>query len=234
MSLILLPPPVRRRPPWGTASSIAVHLTLGLLAISLSTVPPLDQAIVPPPSISVELVPPPAPPVPAPQLSALAPAKTTAPAVPSASAAAPPKPSGGVPSKPDRMTSATKFFATNFLKDPANAKLKKTFSSFADSEKLVQLCNMEGLEQIRLADPKKYDPDVLVSYAMSDFSVERLTLIADGGAFHSGRSWTAIRLRCTIAPDYSGVTAFEFAIGEPIPKSEWAPHGLPEQYDDSD
>jgi hypothetical protein len=92
---------------------------------------------------------------------------------------------------------------------------------------------MEGLEQIRRADPH-YNPDVLVSYAMADTTVDGLTLSADGGAFHSGRSWYAIRLRCTISADYAGVDDFEFALGPPIPKSEWSSHNLPEQYNDQE
>ncbi len=97
----------------------------------------------------------------------------------------------------------------------------------------MQLCNIEGLEQIRRAEPK-YDPDTLVPYAMADNSLDGMTLSADGGAFHSGRGWYAIRFRCTASADYLGVTDFEFSIGQPIPRSEWDSHGLPAQYEDSD
>ena len=72
-------------------------------------------------------------------------------------------------------------FASGFLKDPANSKIRRTLSHFAPGEQLVQLCNMEGLEQIRRAEPR-YDPDVLVSYAMADTVTSGLTLIADGAS----------------------------------------------------
>ena len=58
--------------------------------------------------------------------------------------------------------------------DLGMARMKRTLESFAPSERLVQLCNIEGLEQIRRGAPD-YDPDTLVTYAMSDPLVAGLT-----------------------------------------------------------
>jgi len=233
MSLTLPPALPHSQPPLGAAISLGVHLALLLAIVWLSVVRPLDQTVPPPQSISVELVPLAAPPVPVvtPQLSAPTSSEPTA--ATSGATAAPAASAPTRPAAPAPLIKATTLFATSFLRDPANARLKKTLSTFADSEKIVQLCNMEGTEQIHRANPR-FDPDVLVSYALSDFTVDGLTLIADGGAFHSGKSWTAIRLRCTVAADYLGVTDFQFAIGKPIPRSEWAAHGLPAEYQDSE
>lgn len=236
MSLLLQQPSPVRRPPWGMAASVSVHLALLLLLLLYTSVRPLEVQQPPQPqSIEVQLVPPPqqlAPPTAAP-LSL--PETTSTPAVPAATAPVipPAKPTPAAHPTPGGMTKATQLFAASILKEPSSAKIRKTLSTFADSEKLMQLCNMEGLEQIRRANPK-FNPDVLVSYAMSDTSVDGMTLIADGGAFHTGRNWYAIRLRCTVAADYSGVDDFEFAIGAPIPRNEWDSHNLPMQYDDQE
>ncbi|OJX15569.1 MAG: hypothetical protein BGO82_09540 [Devosia sp. 67-54] len=105
------------------------------------------------------------------------------------------------------------------------AKMKRTLESFAPSERLVQLCNIEGLEQIRRGAPD-YDPDTLVTYAMSDPLVAGLTLTAPGAAFRSRRKWYGVAVRCTVAADLESVTGFEFRLGKPIPQSEWEAHNL--------
>ena len=105
------------------------------------------------------------------------------------------------------------------------ARIRQTLTTIADSERVVQLCNIEGLEQIRRAEPK-YDPDTLVSYAMADPVAAGMTLSAPGGAFRSRRKWYGISFKCTAAPDYQGVTAFEFKLGEPIPQDQWEEHNL--------
>ena len=222
----------------GALASAFVHLGLLTLLVLFSQARPLDKAVVEPQSIAVQLFTlprstpeaVPVPVTPEPLTVPLAPAE----AVPSSPAPSAPAIAAPVPAQPARgLTKATQLFAAAMLKDPSNRKIVKTLSTFADSEKIVQLCNMEGLEQIRRAVPHS-NPDVLVSYAMADFTVDGLTLSAEGGAYHSGKAWYAIRLRCTITPDYAGVADFQFALGPPIPKSLWASHNLPVEYDDQE
>ena len=98
-------------------------------------------------------------------------------------------------------------------------------TTLADTERVVQLCNIEGLEQIRRAAPT-YAPDTLVPYAMADMDGSGLTLIASGGAFRSRRRWFGVMFRCAVAPDYSGVTAFSFKLGAEIPPDQWEAHNL--------
>ena len=105
------------------------------------------------------------------------------------------------------------------------ARIRKTFGTLAASEKLVQLCNIEGLEQIRRAMPQ-YDPDTLVPYATSDPLTAGLTLSAPGAAFRSRRKWYGMTFKCTAAADLAGVTAFEFKLGQPIPEAEWEADNL--------
>jgi hypothetical protein len=216
--------------PWGTAASFGLHALLLAAIVLLS---PLRQLVVPPPlPLTVQIVT-------QAQFEALqpqtsAPPQLTVPVSAPAADAAPPAPAEqrltpSAPLKPDlpadKTYKATRFYSAGILKEPSMARIRQTLTTLADSERVVQLCNIEGLEQIRRAEPK-YDPDTLVSYAMSDTISTGLTLSASGGAFRSRRKWYGIAFKCTVAPNYEGVTAFEFKLGNPIPEDQWEDHNL--------
>ena len=227
LSLFAAPPPERRLS-WGTLASIALHAALAL-AILLAS--PLRQLVVPPPApVAVEIVTPAEfaalTPTPAPQV-------ITAPVAPAEVAAdgtgdklpraRKPRPS---PLHPATATiTAHQFYSAGILNEPGMERIRKTMGTLADSERVVQLCNIEGLEQIRHAT-SIYAPDTLVPYAMADMDGSGLTLLASGGAFRSRRRWFGITFRCSVAPDYSGVTSFSFKLGSEIPKDQWEAHNL--------
>jgi hypothetical protein len=215
--------------PFGSASSIAGHV---LLLCALFWISPLRPIAVPPPlPVAVEIVteqqfetmqrPPearaPAPPT----ASALVPERSVAPAGRESSpeALAP-----LLPSAPKRFT-ATRFYSASILEEPQMARIRRTLGTFSPYERMVQLCNIEGLEQIRRA-VTEYAPDTMVGYAMTDIVASGLKLSAAGGAFRSRRKWYGVAYTCTVSPDYRGVTAFEFALGEPIPEEQWEAHNL--------
>lgn len=214
-----------RRLAAGTLASLLAH---GALLAALLLLTPLRQMVVPPPRpVSVEIVTDAElaaleQPAPTPELTAPTGAGAAAP--PSTAAPAQKNP-GAPPSTILGVHIATDFYAGGILAEPGMAKMKRTLESFAPSERLVQLCNIEGLEQIRRGAPD-YDPDTLVTYAMSDPLVAGLTLTAPGAAFRSRRKWYGVAVRCTVAADLESVTGFEFRLGKPIPQSEWEAHNL--------
>jgi hypothetical protein len=218
-----VPAPVSRRLAAGTMTSLLLHATFILLLFWLS---PLRQLVVPPPRpVSVEIVtqaqldaleaPAPA------QLAAPNADESAAPTAPSQGAAAPSAPSSTILG----VHIATDFYAGSILREPSMQKIRAALETFAPSERLVQLCNIEGLEQIRRGAPS-YDPDTLVSYAMSDPLTAGLTLSAPGAAVRSRRRWYEVAFKCTVASDLESVTAFEFKLGKPIPENEWEAHNL--------
>jgi len=93
------------------------------------------------------------------------------------------------------------------------------------SERIKQLCNIEALEQIHNWNPK-LSPDSIDPAAMAEARIVGNSLLAEGGAYRFERQWYAIQLRCTVAPDYESVQAFEFKTGDPIPEDEWESHNL--------
>jgi len=220
---LLLP---NRRLAAGTIASIVVH---GLLIAALLLLTPLRQLVVPVPRpVSVEIV------TDAQFKTLEAPTPTTIPELtaPAGQGEAvaptsdqPPVPSSATPSTILGVHIATEFYAGGILQEPGMERIRRTLDTIAPSERLVQLCNIEGLEQIRRGAPD-YDPDTLVSYAMSDPLTAGLTLSAPGGAFRSRRRWFGVAFKCTVAADLASVTAFEFKLGKPIPQSEWEAHDL--------
>ena len=162
---------VLRQMPLGLAGSLAFH---GALIAALFLLTPLRDFVVPePPAISVDLIP----------MLADEPEPVAEPEAP-AQLAAPVQAEEAEPGAPVLQTDgtfhATKLYTHQLLDTPAMATVKRGLTAFADSERVIQLCNIEALEQIRLAAPQ-YDPDTLVSYAMSDPMAAGLMLTAMGG-----------------------------------------------------
>jgi hypothetical protein len=219
--------PVRRSIPWGTLASLVLH---GGLALALLLLPPVRDLVLPePPPVNVEIVTPQQfaalQPVEAPPPVIAAPAPDQ-PAAPSELGERLPESGPLMPDLPDSpVVTATEFYSANLLRQPDMQRIRRSLTGFADSERMVQICNIEALEQIRRAAPA-FDPDTMVAYAMSDMLWQGLTLTAAGGAFRSRRRWYGIAFHCTVAPGYEAVTAFDFKLGDPIPESEWEMHNL--------
>jgi hypothetical protein len=209
-------PLLERQIPWGTIASAGAHLLaivlLSLLALHRPLAPPLPPRPVDVQLISAaELEPPPAPPV--------APVLAAPPVTPDAEPAdtvPPPVPASG----PIR---ATQFFSSKILAE--DKKIAAALPTLGNDERVIQLCNIEALEQIKTAKPE-FAPDTLVAYAFGNMNVAAGTLTAPGGAFRSRRKWWNVSLTCTVAADYSGVTAFEFTLGDEVPEDQWEEHYL--------
>lgn len=220
--------PPTTRSPWGTLASLGFHAALaGLLLLG----PDKDAAKpVLPPSIAVELMT-------AAQFAALtAPAEIPPAAAPVAPAEASPGPNAAMPaakSAAGATIRATEFFAGSLLAEPESANLRQAMTTLDGSERLVQLCSIEAIEQIRHARPE-FDPDTVVAYAMADMAVRDGALIADGGAFRSRREWYEVHFSCVAAADFSAVERFEFSVGGFIPHDQWDAHYLTAAEDDDE
>lgn len=208
--------------PWPLAVSLGAH---GLLVVAAwLLISPVGLEVATPPSIPVEFVS-------AAQFEAAATREALAnervPAPPQAPITVPPA------ATPGPMTTATTLLTGQILGDPANAGLRRALTTVERGERIIQLCNIEGLAQFQLVRPGTV-PDALVTYAFGDVTVTGLTLDAPAGAFRSEGNWYAVALTCTVGADLESVTDFEFRIGEAIPESEWAAHNLLATDDDLD
>jgi hypothetical protein len=132
----------------------------------------------------------------------------------------------------DGMTEATQLLAGDVLRDPANRQVRETLPRLDPYERTTQLCNIEALEQLRLAKPGLV-PDALVPTAFEETSILDGLMKAPKGAYRLDRQWFEVSFECSVGADLESVTAFRFKTGRAIPKDEWEEHSLiAEDFDD--
>lgn len=119
--------------------------------------------------------------------------------------------------KPDKLKKAKGLYSKKMLADP---RVKQALGELPPNRRIVQLCSIEALEQVRHARPDAF-PDALVPYAWSGGIIENHVLRAKGGAFRSKNNWHNVDFRCEVNADTTEVVAFSFAIGGAVPKSQW-------------
>ena len=93
-------------------------------------------------------------------------------------------------------------------------------------DRIIQLYNVKAMEQVHVWK-SDFQLDFVVAFAMADTKLSGLALKAYGAALRSKRHWYDIKFRCEVTADLEKVVAFEFSLGEEIPKSEWKTHSLP-------
>ncbi|WEO70639.1 DUF930 domain-containing protein [Agrobacterium vitis] len=124
--------------------------------------------------------------------------------------------------KPSRMLSE------KVLDDPRSRKARKELATLAPADQVEQLCGLEAMAQVG-AWSKELRPDRVVAYAMADPKMVGSAFSADGAALHSKKDWYTLKFKCELTPDHKKVAAFEFLVGDPIPKNEWGEHSLPDE-----
>jgi hypothetical protein len=207
---------MKLNPNW--PASLALHALL-LAAVVLSPRPkpfklPAEEVV------PIELVAPPPEPadVPLPRqpetpAAALAPADAAT-VTPRLEAPAAPHPA---------MVEAHSFYAAKLLADPRSRHARAALATFAPSERTIQLCNLEAMEQIHRWKAE-LRPDLVVPYATGNLRIDDSSIQADGAAFRSARRWYGVKFTCAVTD--GTVTAFTFSVGETIPETKWAEYNL--------
>ncbi len=121
------------------------------------------------------------------------------------------------------LVQAKQLYSKDALSDP---RVKQAIGRLPPKRRIVQLCTIEALEQIRRQRPDAF-PDMLVPFGPVGGLVSASGLNASGGAFRSRSKWYAVDFKCEVNPETTSVASFSFAIGKAIPKSEWAVRQLP-------
>lgn len=140
-------------------------------------------------------------------------------AMPSVAPIAPPLP------KPVEFVEARQLFSDTVLADPRSRRAREALRGLAGSERNLQLCDLEAMEQVRRAQPTMA-PDALAPYAMAAEKVRGNSVEVKGGAFRSKRKWYNIQFKCQLDAGSGKVASFAFLIGDAIPQSEWQAHDL--------
>jgi hypothetical protein len=126
---------------------------------------------------------------------------------------------------PDALIVATKLYSDRLLADRHNRSAREAMKTLAADERIIQLCDVEAMEQVRRAKAA-LTPDYVIAYALADLKLSAHQMEAEGGAFLSHRNWYSLKFRCGVSADDSRVVSFAFLVGQPIPKSQWASHNL--------
>jgi hypothetical protein len=142
---------------------------------------------------------------------------------PPAAEAPPPSPDDGMVRPPMMLSAAN-------LADPRSAEARRILRTLDDTDRMIQLCGIEAMEQVH-AWREALHPDRVVAYASAEVAVSRDGITADGAAFRSGHAWYALRFDCHLAPDHETVTAFAFRVGKTIPPTQWEAQNLPTDFD---
>jgi len=208
--------------PWGISTSVVLHTLLAAtLALMPLPKPPkrleeerVSVDILTPQQFEASTKPPPvqAPP-PAPE--ARAPMPTPSPSAPPAQ----------LPTAP-AMIRPTETLSAKTLADPRSRQARADLATFASDERMVQLCNLEAMDQIRRwrAD---FQPERVVPYATAEEKIRGTTIAADGAAFRSRKNWYSLKFKCQLARDGESVIGFEFLVGDPVAREKWDEFGLP-------
>lgn len=135
------------------------------------------------------------------------------------------EPDGAQAAPDDGMKHATELFANALLTDPENQQVRDTLPLLEGSERILQLCVLEGLEQLRQETPEPI-PDSIAPSAFGATTLRGFTVEALDAAYRASRKWYRLAFNCTVAPDLAGVEAYAFKVGEAIAESEWEAHDL--------
>ncbi len=118
------------------------------------------------------------------------------------------------------LTQARKLYSKDAL---ANPHVKQALGRLPPEKRIIQICNIEALEQIRHHRPGTL-PDML---ARSSGSVSETGLSVSDGAFRSHAQWYAIAYKCEVDTTTMAVADFSYNIGAAIPQNQWVPRQLP-------
>ena len=209
--------------PWGIPASLLLHALLVVALLFSPAAPKLMQ--VPDTGVAVEILTPQqfhAAVDPKPQPVAPLQPEASVPPIPESTAL----PHAAEPESASGMIVAKTMLSEKTLADPRSGQARRELATFADSERMVQLCNIEAMDQVE-AWRSDFHPDRLVAYARSDVKMSGETIVADGATFRSHNSWYDIRFKCVVTPDHAKVAAFEFQVGDPVPRKDWEELNLP-------
>jgi len=140
-------------------------------------------------------------------------------------------PTANAPTK-SAMIKATEMLSGAMLSDSRSQETRQALAQMNVEERTVQLCSIEAMGQIAKSN-SQLSPELVSSYAVSEIKFKGRVVVAQGAAFQSNGIWYNLAFSCQISSDHARVQSFEFAVGDPIPRSRWSAlnltssHGLP-------
>ncbi|OCP15769.1 MULTISPECIES: DUF930 domain-containing protein [unclassified Ensifer] len=123
----------------------------------------------------------------------------------------------------DRFVEAKELFSAKSIADP---RVKQAMGQLPVKKRILQLCSIEALEQIRHQRPKDF-PDMLVPFGPSGGFIGKDQIDASGGAYRSKGNWYDVDFKCEVDLETVEVISFSYAIGGIVPEMAWKSRKLP-------
>jgi Domain of Unknown Function (DUF930) len=136
----------------------------------------------------------------------------------------PPAPT--VPDTSQALTHAATILSGRALAEPRNRKARDALPHLNPTERMVQLCNIEALEQVARVR-RDFSPETISAYATKDLAIGPDTVEADGAAIRSGDDWYSLRYRCRLSAGHNEVVACDFLSGDQLTAARVEELGLP-------
>jgi hypothetical protein len=119
------------------------------------------------------------------------------------------------------ILAATAVFAGCLPAAAFNAALTKQLESLSGTTRFVQACNLEALIKIA-ADKNGMRPEHAAVDALAAPQIKGDVMEGSGGALRSRDKWYQFSFTCKASSDYLDVQAFDYKMGDAIPKDRWA------------
>ena len=120
---------------------------------------------------------------------------------------------------------ATQMLSASELANPKNRSVAPKLSRVEPNTAREQICDFEAILQIGRIETD-FTPDSVVAYAMQETRTSQDLIVADGAAFRSRGRWYNLKFKCRISARQQRVLAFEFVVGDAVPRAEWSEHAL--------
>ena len=106
-----------------------------------------------------------------------------------------------------------------------SAALTKQLKELSGTTRFVQACSLQALLEIA-KDKNGLKPTHAVVDALGNPSMKDNVMKGNTGAVRSRDKWYRYSFTCVTTPDHLQVTSFNYKIGNPIPKEQWASYNL--------
>ena len=124
---------------------------------------------------------------------------------------------------PSELKKASELYSADTLSDP---RVRQALGKLPKDRRIVQMCMIETLEQVRRARPDTV-PQGLFFDPRNGSPISGQVMTATGAAYKTAQGWIDVDFKCSVNSDVNGITAFSFAVGGAVPKSQWQARRFP-------
>ncbi len=118
---------------------------------------------------------------------------------------------------------AKRVYSKDMLSDP---RIKEAFGKLPPKRRVVQMCSIEMLEQIR-RNVSGAVPDVIAPTSMTKEHIDDQLMDVMDAAYRSKGQWFEVSYHCETDAKTTTIKSFRFNLGAMIPRGEWGQRSLP-------